>query len=495
MDVTVRMYRQGLGDCFLLTFATAGGDRHVMIDCGSLGATTTGVRARDAVAEIATASGKHLDLLVVTHEHKDHVSGFAPKADGSPPEHFAGFTIERVWMAWTEDAADPVARELEMFEDDLITAARLAARALLEGDAPLAEERERQQGLGEGIRELLAFHDADALGADFAPTVHQAMTAAMGMGETPAALLRPGPPVLEPDWLPGVRVYVLGPPRDVTAIARLGDHGDPNLYAFAAAEARDLATSLAFRADGRPLEEHYAALTVDQREALTRQLPFDLRHRLEADHPVARERCPRYFVAGDEWRRIDNDWLRGAAELALQLDGQTNNTSLALAFELIDSGKVLLFPADAQVGNWLSWHGESMKWTVRDPGAAADREVTARDLLRRTVLYKVGHHASHNATMTELGLELMASAELVAMIPVDRAVALNKAWQMPARALYRRLIEKCKGRVLRSDTGWAVEDEEGFEELFGDDGDWDAWRAEQQAADVTVEPRVVTVRI
>jgi hypothetical protein len=47
-----------------------------------------------------------------------------------------------------------------------------------------------------------------------------------------------------------------------------------------------------------------------------------------------------------------------AGRLALQLDSDTNNTSLVLAFELGKSGRVLLFPGDAQVGNWLSWHKE-----------------------------------------------------------------------------------------------------------------------------------------
>ena len=52
-------------------------------------------------------------------------------------------------------------------------------------------------------------------------------------------------------------------------------------------------------------------------------------------------------------------------------------------------GKVLLFAADAQTGNWSSW--ADVKWD--DPGVSTD------DLLARTVFYKVGHHASHNATL------------------------------------------------------------------------------------------------
>ena len=67
----------------------------------------------------------------------------------------------------------------------------------------------------------------------------------------------------------------------------------------------------------------------------------------------------------------------------------TNNSSLVLAIELVASGKVLLFAADAQTGNWSSWAG--VNWD--------DHTVHTDDLLARTVFYKVGHHASHNATL------------------------------------------------------------------------------------------------
>src|SRR5207248_10959926 len=106
------------------------------------------------------------------------------------------------------------------------------------------------------------------------------------------------------------------------------------------------------------------------------------------------------------WRRIDQVWLGSAEQLALALDSATNNTSLAFAIELADTGKVLLFPADAQVGNWLSWH--SLRWEEDS------RTVTAADLLARTQFFKVGHHGSHNATLRAKGLEMMPPSGLVA---------------------------------------------------------------------------------
>jgi len=79
--------------------------------------------------------------------------------------------------------------------------------------------------------------------------------------------------------------------------------------------------------------------------------------------------------------------------------------------------------------------------------------VTARELLERTVLYKVGHHGSHNATLREFGLEMMSSPELVAMVPVNRKTAKKMEWKMPFPALWKRLQEKTGGRVLDRDNG------------------------------------------
>lgn len=148
----------------------------------------------------------------------------------------------------------------------------------------------------------------------------------------------------------------------------------------------------------------------------------------------------------EAWRQIEEDWLGGAAgELALQLDAHTNNTSLMLAVELSRGGRVLLFPGDAQVGNWLSW--DAVRWS----GAGAG--VTAEDLLARTVLYKVGHHGSHNTTLRQRGLESMTSRDLVALVPVDRRMAELRRWRMPHPPLYQRLQELTQGRVVLADAG------------------------------------------
>lgn len=243
----------------------------------------------------------------------------------------------------------------------------------------------------------------------------------------------------EPGSLPGVEdvsIYVLGPPRDEKKIKRYDDSTvDPQTYRIgeAAADTQTGFLAAAFVNGSEPSGDSY-------------RYPFD------PCAQVTRRNAPKRFAAlersafggSDGWRKISLDWIRAAASLALQLDNATNNTSLALAIELSPGGKVLLFPADAQVGNWLSWHDQS--W----PGPNASR-VTADDLLARTVLYKVGHHASHNATLRQRGLERMTSDELIAMIPLDAETAKKKHWVMPWPKLKTSLIAKTKGRVLQVD--------------------------------------------
>jgi beta-lactamase superfamily II metal-dependent hydrolase len=129
------------------------------------------------------------------------------------------------------------------------------------------------------------------------------------------------------------------------------------------------------------------------------------------------------------------------------MDSDTNNTSLVLAFELPD-GQILLFPGDAQVGNWLSW-GDQTYPKDSVPGEPAP--LTRDEILARVTLYKVGHHCSHNATARAAGLEKMHDPRLVAMIPVDADVAKGKDWKMPYPDLLSALQERTRQRVVSGD--------------------------------------------
>ena len=59
---------------------------------------------------------------------------------------------------------------------------------------------------------------------------------------------------------------------------------------------------------------------------------------------------------------------------------------------------------------------------------------------------------------------------------------------MPARPLYRRLLEKCQGRVARADLGWAAKPtsdqltEKDFKDMASN-AEWSEWVQSQQEAE------------
>ena len=424
MKLRVRMYRQGLGDCFLLTCSDGNDDSHLLIDCGVLKGTGDAEKRMQDVAQSVhdTTNGK-LDRLVVTHEHWDHLSGFLQAGT-----IFDTFEVGEVGLAWTEDPQDELANELRNRKQKRLNGIVAAAKLADRNDTPAARRTTAQ------LESLLNFHGD--LGAAGTKTTGKALEWVKAR-EAPVKYLRPGDQLFDLAGLPGIRLYVLGPPHDSRLIKRSDpSKKHPEVYELAAAEGSHqgfLAAAEALAEDQKPGGQ-----------------PFDGFFRVdESDARNENELWKKYYAKGRSWRRVDDDWLGYAGQLALQLDSDTNNTSLVLAFELSSGGDVLLFPGDAQVGNWLSW--ESLEWQI--PEGAATRTVKSDDLLARTVLYKVGHHGSHNATLREKGLELMASNELAAMIPVNRVTAKKMDWLMPFPALLTRLVEKTHGRVMDAERG------------------------------------------
>ena len=472
------MYRQGLGDCFLLIFNPGGEEKHVLIDCGTLGSKYTDVKLPDVIADIDKTTGGHLHLVVATHQHQDHLSGFSRLGDQFSAAK--NKQIDHVWMAWTEDPNDDLAKKLTKARDDMAIAVTASAQALRASSSDNQMAADVESLLGFFGETAVTMPAAGQTGeATFAAAAKSSIDRVRGLAKQPE-YRNPGEPAIELDWLPGFRFYVLGPPRDLDAIHDTGEHGSSELYAL---------TALTRAA----LQQMGAAKKAGAGNDTSAEAPFDTRFRLARTDPRITDAFNRtYLDRSQAWRSIDTDWLNAASSLAIQLDKFTNNTSLVLAIERVADGKVLLFPGDAQEGNWLSWHDPAIKWDVAEPNGET-ATVVAKDLLARTVFYKVGHHSSHNATAKAKGLEMMTSqSELTAFIPVDRQVALGRSpagtWKMPARQLYRRLLDKCQGRVLRSDIGWASNVKvgtRGTEAEFaglGTDAEWSAWTKSQQAA-------------
>jgi hypothetical protein len=439
----IRMYCQGLGDCFLLTFPCQGGARpeyHVLIDCGVISGTNNARNIINAVVQdIFETTQGHLDLVVGTHEHWDHVSGF-----NQARELFEKFKMDKIWLGWTEDPKDPwnLVKNRAAKIKALNEAANRMDNQALADTAVAAQQR--------SIRHVLSFFGED-LGASSSSggktTTRDALNFLSGHSDSEVTYCYPSKPPLSMDGVQGVRVYVLGPPENINYLKMNDPTKAGKTYGLTRIGGED---------------SFYAALSVlgqDTRFSRMKDLtyPFEATCRIDETQTALSDDADFFktyysFERGNrnEWRRIDTDWLDVTSELALNLDSDTNNTSLVLAFEIgkPGSGQVLLFAADAQVGNWLSW--QDLSWKVKD--GSNEVALTAHQLLERTILYKVGHHGSHNATLSELGLELMNNEGLVAMIPVDQEKAKDKGWdEMPFGPLLRTLDEKTKGRVIRID--------------------------------------------
>lgn len=459
LGIRIRMYRQGLGDCFLLSFSRKdSADFHMLIDCGVvLGTDQKGIdNLRKAVADIANileADESHIDLLVVTHEHWDHVSGFQQVRDlfdKLKSDH----KIDQVWVAWTEDPDDKLAARLRAERRSAENALRMAAmRLTMLGSADSAER----------VNSLIGFFGAKAGSTD------EAFTYAKGLSGKRPRYCQPGePPIILPQ-LQGIRFWILGPPKDEKLIKK-SDPGKSGGYALDAGPDGSqsqfisaIARNVALRADDlspdidsisdQPFESRFEIPSV---RAV--QMPFFEKHYFGESTDESLWGEDQKELRDQAWRRIDGDWLGASETLALASDSATNNTSLVLAIEVIETGDILLFPGDAQAGNWISW--QDLSWQVKDTASAQNVTVTGPGLLARTLFYKVGHHGSHNATLRAKGLELMTRTDLQAMIPVDHQMAVKKRWgRMPLPELMERLEQKTAGRVLRIDDQWTSDQE------------------------------------
>lgn len=425
-SVRVRMYNPGLGDCFLLTFETSGGERprHVLIDCGALGTPPSEERLLRVARHIAeTAGPEGIDVVVLTHPALGSVSGFLRAR-----EVLSAIPAGEVWAAWTEDPHDPVARALEKKRSAALEGLRAAAdrlHAASHPSAPLLDpllgifgEPEEGGGPTEARRAFQEMFRSGAAVRFHAP------------GDRPCPL--PG--------VPEVRVYVLGPPRS-GELERPGLEREEGL-----ALGEDTAFFLAaLDAQGKEMEG-------PEKELRDRCFPFEKSLRVSVENArTVPFFAQHYFEPETAWRTVESEWTGSGSRLALELDRDVNDASLALAFELPD-GRVLLFPGNAQEAQWRSW--KRLSWLREsEPGPP----VTVSDLLRRTVLYKASHHGSQAGTPWEDGLERMTHPDLVVMVPVDEAEArepregLQGSWDLPFGPLLERFREVARGRVLLPD--------------------------------------------
>jgi hypothetical protein len=338
--LTIRAYGVGFGDCFLLTFhyGAKTGDRHVLIDFGTTQKPPKSGNnlVMDIANDITKVTGGHLDVLVATHRHTDHVSGFTTKNGKGPGDKIAALKPSMVIQPWTERPDAP--REWKGNNSALPSALALM-------DAVARFTLGEAKHLRKELRQEVQFLAADALKNELAVK----NLAKMGrLGK--AMYVSYGTRLALGRLLPGVNVRVLGPPTLV--------------------QKADIANQ---KATNKDEYWHFHSFWKLRADTSALQVGTTLFPKADTFTPSEVPPEARWFI--QRLRQARGEQLLG---IVRAMDDALNNTSVIL---LMQAGKKkFLFPGDAQWENWEY---------------ALERDKTD---LKNVDLYKVGHHGSLNAT-------------------------------------------------------------------------------------------------
>jgi hypothetical protein len=424
-NALIRMYRMGTGDCFAIKFRNGRTVMHKMlIDAGVIKA---GSWVGKYVEDLHDWFDGEIDVFAVTHEHADHVAAIEKGKELFKND----FNIKKIWLAWTENNDDAMAREWKEIMGKKKNALKFASDQLEEfvdkefnkqhkNDFNLKKLEESAKIFSKSLKEFHQLHGATEVDSELAGM----KILKEEIADNNIEYYEPGD-IVEIDGVEGLKFYILGPPRDLKAIKKEKGKGDDEAYDHNKELDQDEFLSFAL---------------TDNSEMEVDDLPF-------GDKFVQRNSELESFKTWyndpeHQWRRIDYDWLQSAGQMAMRLTSGINNLSLVMAMEFEETGKVLLFPGDAEIGSWESWH--KIKW--EEQGLPKD---FTTDLLNRTAFYKVAHHLSHNGTAKKDGMEKMIHEDLVAMATLSYH-KISSRWKttMPNRMILKELIQRTQGRLI-----------------------------------------------
>jgi len=346
--VLIRSYQMGFGDCFLIAFAYDSEERFLLVDFGTNG-TPQGNNKQQMLAvakDIYKRCKGKLQVVVATHRHKDHISGFSTEGKESPGNIIASCRPDMVIQPWTEAPGAKTSAQEAPKDGTKHFLSTLQAMNAFSGKA--FRESGRFWRFGTPSLGELSFAGQNNL-----PNL-SAVKNLMDMGKT-HHYVNTG---YQLDWsavLPGVKVWVLGPPT-LKQSQKIETEARENPAEF-------WLTQLDF----------WKLETGDSGASAVKPL-----------FPLATEN--KTYPLATRWfaKRAAAVRTNQLLELVRILDKAMNNTSVILLLEV--AGKRILLPGDAQIENW-SFALQQKKYT---------------DLLQTTDLYKVGHHGSRNATPKSL---------------------------------------------------------------------------------------------
>ncbi len=384
VKVSLRTYQVGFGDCFLLSVLYSDSkERHILIDFGSTGlpsflkpADKKGWMRKVADDIKARCNGK-LDIVIATHRHKDHISGFATDTSDETGQVIADCKPSLVIQPWTENPKLPLDAKAGndlMSSDDVKKMSGKSFTASLENMHAvsasivkevknLANNRKFSKTINTFLQkqiEFIADDNIKNLSAVKNLATMGEKTIYINYGYDLNSILK--------SILPAVKIKVLGPPT-------IEQHNEVKNETSVDKEEFWMLQAMTKNFWG--MQSATSKLTGELIDGKTALFPNAQAYKTSVPSH------DRWFVR--QIRKIRAEQLLG---IASSMDDAMNNTSLILLFRI--GNKTLLFPGDAQIENWEY----ALKF-------AKDKDANL-NLLKHTDLYKVGHHGSRNATPKSL---------------------------------------------------------------------------------------------
>lgn len=296
--IKIRAYNVRFGDCILVSIPRAGGEKHILFDFGNSPAQVKAKGGTNDVFEpiaedIRDRTKKVLDLVVMSHEHLDHMEGFY-----SERSIFDGIKVKRVWMSLMSDPT-----YYKRFPD--AKKEKRAKKALLE-----MVERWKTSGalslIPRDVQTVIANNNVLDL------SNQQRIDYLRGLGPV-AYLSRTEKKGAKDHGLgAGVKVEILAPEKDASTY-------------YTKLPGKPLGL-------GARLDRATMAIGHTPRRSSRRTLP----------------RPP--HMPADEFERLKEEISQIDLEALFAIDKAANNTSLVV--RLTANGRVLLFTGDAEEESW-----------------------------------------------------------------------------------------------------------------------------------------------